>query len=57
MPLQGAFVEHINVSLGHDAFLVERGYLPIEREGDSLFRALSDGILLRLVEEAVGLPT
>lgn len=40
-------MEHINASLGHDAFLKERGYLPIARDGDALFRALSDGILLR----------
>ena len=44
---QGAFVEHINVSLSHDDFLKERGYLPISREGDSLYVALSDGIVLR----------
>ena len=44
--LQGAFVEHINAVLNHDEFLKEHGYLPIDREGDALFRAMSDGILL-----------
>ena len=43
---QAAFVEHINQCLSHDTFLKEHGYLPIEREGDGLFRALSDGVLL-----------
>ena len=44
--MQGAFVEHINASLGDDAFLKEHGYLPISREGDGLCKAMSDGILL-----------
>jgi hypothetical protein len=43
---QGAFVEHINAVLSHDAFLKENGYLPIDREGDALYKALGDGILL-----------
>lgn len=43
---QGAFVEHINSVMGGDTFLREHGYVPIEREGDGLFRAMADGILL-----------
>ena len=51
---QTAFCEHINHSLKDDAFLSEGPFkhLPMRPDSDDLFRAVSDGILLRFVQGA-----
>ena len=40
-----AFIDYINGMLGHDEHLKERG-LPLNKEDDSLYKAVEDGILL-----------
>lgn len=48
-----AFTEHINNCLGSDAFLVERGYVPMDPASADLFKRINDGIMLcKLINKA-----
>ena len=47
--MQVAFTEHINNVLGRDEFLRSRKYLPMDASKDDLWKAISDGVLLRCV--------
>ena len=44
-----AFVDWINFRLAKDDLLVKLGAIPISEDGEALFEALKDGIIMKLV--------
>ena len=42
-----AFVDWINFRLAKDPLLVKLGSIPISEEGEALFKALKDGIIMK----------